>query len=162
VVGLYLDPPAHSLVLSVDEKSQIQALDRTQPGLPIELHKQEVDFVCLNFANPDMVGHTGVFEAAVKACEWVDGCANAVVDAAQANGYSVIIIADHGNPDIMINADGSPHTAHTTNLVPCIFVDNDIKAPVKDGKLGDLAPTILTMMGVAIPKEMTGDVLIGK
>jgi len=107
-----------------------------------------------------MVGHTGVFEAAVKACETVDGCANEVVDVALANGYSTIIIADHGNSDIMMNADGSPNTAHTTNLVPCILVDNEFTGEIKNGKLGDLAPTILTLMGVSIPKEMTGDVLV--
>jgi len=107
-----------------------------------------------------MVGHTGVFEAAVKACETVDGTAKSVVETGQANGYSTIIIADHGNSDIMVNPDGSPNTAHTTNLVPCIFVDEDIKEPVKSGKLGDLAPTILKMIGVEIPEDMTGDVLI--
>ena len=146
-------------VATYDLQPEMSAKDIRDAIIP-ELQEKEVDFVCLNFANPDMVGHTGVFEAAVKACETVDSCAQSVVEAAQDNGYSAIIIADHGNPDIMVNADGSPNTAHTTNLVPCIFVDEDIKDPVKDGKLGDLAPTILTMMGVSIPEEMTGDVLI--
>jgi 2,3-bisphosphoglycerate-independent phosphoglycerate mutase len=126
----------------------------------VELDKKEVDFVCLNFANPDMVGHTGVFEAAVIACETVDSCAQTVTETALKNGYSVIIIADHGNADMMINDDGTPNTAHTTNLVPCILVDKDYKPELKKGKLGDLAPTILTLMGVAIPPQMTGNVLV--
>ncbi len=125
-----------------------------------ELREGEVDFVCLNFANPDMVGHTGVFEAAVRACETVDKCAGEVLDAALANGYTSIVIADHGNSDMMINPDGSPNTAHTTNLVPCILVDNDYRPTMKDGKLGDLAPTILQLMGLSIPEEMTGDILV--
>ena len=126
----------------------------------IELNKKEPDFICLNFANPDMVGHTGVFSAAVKACETVDACAQQVTEAALKNGYTTIIIADHGNADMMINDDGSPNTAHTTNLVPCILVDNDYKGKLKNGKLGDLAPTILTLMGIPIPERMTGDVLL--
>ncbi len=128
----------------------------------VELKKKEVDFICLNFANADMVGHTGVFEAAVKACETVDKCAEQVINTALASGYSTIVIADHGNSDCMINEDGSPNTAHTTNLVPCIMVDDEDYLEVKDGKLGDLAPTILTMMGVHIPGEMTGEVLLKK
>jgi 2,3-bisphosphoglycerate-independent phosphoglycerate mutase len=127
-----------------------------------ELNKGEVDFVCLNFANPDMVGHTGVFEAAVTACETVDQCASAVTEAALKNNYTIIIIADHGNADMMINDDGTPNTAHTTNLVPCILVDNELRPKMKDGKLGDLAPTILTLMGIAIPPQMTGNVLFEK
>jgi len=126
----------------------------------VELNKKEPDFICLNFANPDMVGHTGVFSAAVKACETVDACAQQVTEAALKNGYTTIIIADHGNADMMINDDGSPNTAHTTNLVPCILVDNDYKGKLKNGKLGDLAPTILTLMGIPIPERMTGDVLL--
>ena len=125
-----------------------------------ELEKKEPDFICLNFANPDMVGHTGVFEAAVKACETVDTCARKVTEAALRNGYSTIIIADHGNAEMMINEDGSPNTAHTTNLVPCILVDSLFKGSLKNGKLGDLAPTILTLMGIPIPSEMTGNILI--
>jgi 2,3-bisphosphoglycerate-independent phosphoglycerate mutase len=125
-----------------------------------ELDKQSADFICLNFANPDMVGHTGVFEAAVKAVETVDYCAQQVTEAALRNGYATIIIADHGNADMMINDDGSPNTAHTTNLVPCILVDNDYRGNLKNGKLGDLAPTILTLMGLSIPTQMTGTVLV--
>ncbi|OOQ59295.1 2,3-bisphosphoglycerate-independent phosphoglycerate mutase [Mucilaginibacter pedocola] len=124
-----------------------------------ELIAEWPDFVCLNFANTDMVGHTGVFSAVVKAAETADACTQAVVEAGLAHGYSFIIIADHGNADYMINEDGSPNTAHTTNLVPCIVIDKDITA-VKDGKLGDIAPTVLSILGVAIPEEMSGNVLV--
>lgn len=125
-----------------------------------ELKSKDPDFIVLNFANPDMVGHTGVFEAAVKACEVVDSCTETVITTALENGYSAIVIADHGNADYMINEDGSPNTAHTTNLVPCILVDKEYKKPLKDGKLGDLAPTILELMGIEKPKEMTGESLL--
>lgn len=125
-----------------------------------ELIKEEVDFVCLNFANADMVGHTGVFEAAVKACETVDQCVQAVVTTGLEHGYTSIIIADHGNSDYMANDDGSPNTAHSLNLVPCILVDNDYQKPIKDGKLADMAPTILELMGVAKPEEMTGNSIL--
>ncbi len=121
-----------------------------------ELEKEDVDFVCLNFANADMVGHTGVFEAAVKACETVDQCVQAVVTTGLNHGYSSIIIADHGNSDYMMNDDGSPNTAHSLNLVPCILVDNNYQNPIKNGKLADVAPTILALMGIAQPVEMTG------
>ena len=121
-----------------------------------ELVKGEADFVCLNFANPDMVGHTGVFEAVVKACETVDQTTKSVVETGLANGYSSIVIADHGNSDFMINEDGTPNTAHSTSLVPCILVDNEYNKPIKDGKLGDLAPTILELIGVEKPEEMNG------
>jgi len=125
-----------------------------------ELKKGDVDFTCLNFANPDMVGHTGNFQAAIKACETVDVCTKEVINTALEEGYTTIVIADHGNPDMMINEDGSPNTAHTTNLVPCILVDNEYHPKMKDGKLGDLAPTILELMGIDIPQEMTGDILL--
>nr|WP_262918318.1 2,3-bisphosphoglycerate-independent phosphoglycerate mutase [Mucilaginibacter straminoryzae] len=124
-----------------------------------ELEKGWADFICLNFANTDMVGHTGVFEAVIKAAETVDQCTQAVVETGLKNGYSFIIIADHGNADYMVNEDGSPNTAHTTNLVPCIIIDKDVHQ-VKDGKLGDIAPTVLNILGVAIPPEMTGNVLV--
>ena len=148
-------------VATYDLKPEMSANDIKDKIIP-ELEKQEAGFICLNFANPDMVGHTGVFEAAVKACETVDACNEAVTEAARKNGYSVIIIADHGNAELMMNEDGSPNTAHTTNLVPCILVDDTYRGKLKDGKLGDLAPTILTLMGIAIPKEMTGTILIYK
>ena len=146
-------------VATYDLKPEMSAEDIRDAIIP-ELEAGNPDFVCLNFANPDMVGHTGVMEAAVKACETVDQCAKAVTEAALANGYATLIIADHGNSDCMVNSDGSPHTAHTTALVPCILVSNDYSGALKDGKLGDLAPTILQLMGVEQPKAMTGEVLL--
>lgn len=128
-----------------------------------DIKEVEPDFICLNYANADMVGHTGVFEAAVKAAETVDTCVEKLVETALAHDYELIIIADHGNSDYMINDDGSPNTAHTKNPVPCIYVSkNAAGAKVKDGKLGDLAPTILTLLGMDIPTEMTGEVLISR
>jgi len=124
-----------------------------------ELQAGWPDFVCLNFANPDMVGHTGVFNAVIKAVETADRCAEQVVKTGLANGYSFIILADHGNSEYMINADGSVNTAHTTNLVPCILIDKDY-THIADGKLGDIAPTILKIMGIEIPKIMTGNCLV--
>lgn len=126
-----------------------------------EMDKREASFICLNFANPDMVGHTGVFEAVVKACETVDECLGKVLQAANRNEYAAIVIADHGNADFMINEDGTPNTAHSTALVPCIFVDKGFELTserrLKNGKLGDLAPTILSYLGQNIPEEMTGN-----
>jgi 2,3-bisphosphoglycerate-independent phosphoglycerate mutase len=148
-------------VATYDLKPEMSAHEIKDKIIP-ELDKKEPDFICLNFANPDMVGHTGVFEAAVKACETVDLCAQKVTEAALRNGYATIIIADHGNADIMINDDGTPNTAHTTNLVPCILVDDSYKGKLKNGKLGDLAPTILTLMGIPLPEQMTGNVLLEK
>jgi 2,3-bisphosphoglycerate-independent phosphoglycerate mutase len=148
-------------VATYDLKPEMSAYEIRDKIIP-ELNKGEVDFVCLNFANPDMVGHTGDFQAAVTACETVDSCTQSVVEAALNNDYAVIIIADHGNSDFMINDDGTPNTAHTTNLVPCVLVDNTLRPGMKDGKLGDLAPTILTLMGEEIPEDMTGEVLIEK
>lgn len=148
-------------VATYDLKPEMSA-NEIKEKIIAELDKKDVDFVCLNFANPDMVGHTGVFEAAVKAVETVDLCAQKVTEAALKNGYSTLIIADHGNADMMVNEDGTPNTAHTTNLVPCILVDDNYKGKLKNGKLGDLAPTILTLMGIAIPPQMTGNVLVEK
>lgn len=145
-------------VATYDLQPEMSAYDIRDAIIP-ELEKGDADFVCLNFANPDMVGHTGVMEAAIKACEVVDSCAEAVITAGLKNGYSTIVIADHGNCDTMINPDGSPNTAHTTNLVPLILVDKD-HIKVKDGVLGDIAPTILKLMGVPQPALMTQKSLV--
>jgi 2,3-bisphosphoglycerate-independent phosphoglycerate mutase len=123
-----------------------------------KLKEGKTDFVCLNFANTDMVGHTGVFSAVVKAVETVDGCVKRVVETGLANGYSFLITADHGNADYMINEDGSPNTAHTTNPVPLFLIDADHKK-LANGRLSDLAPTILKLMDIPIPAEMTGKIL---
>jgi 2,3-bisphosphoglycerate-independent phosphoglycerate mutase len=120
-----------------------------------ELEKGEADFICLNFANTDMVGHTGVMEAAMKAAEAVDSCLKDVVTAALENGYSSIIIADHGNSETMINEDGSPNTAHTTNPVPLILVEKEKENEIVDGILGDIAPTILELLNIEQPETMT-------
>jgi 2,3-bisphosphoglycerate-independent phosphoglycerate mutase len=122
--------------------------------------EEKYNFICLNFANPDMVGHTGVFEAAVKAIEAVDAAAREVVEAALEHGYIVSIIADHGNADKMKNADGSPHTAHTTALVPHLIIKDGFTGPIRDGKLGDVAPTILALLEEEKPEEMTGESLV--
>lgn len=145
-------------VATYDLQPEMSAYELKDALVP-ELHKGEVDFVCLNFANGDMVGHTGIMEAAIKACEAVDICVKEVVEAALANDYTTIIIADHGNCETMINPDGSPNTAHTTNPVPIILVDNDLKK-INDGVLGDIAPTILELMGVAQPAAMTSHSLL--
>lgn len=145
-------------VATYDLQPEMSAYDIRDTIIP-ELQKGEVDFVCLNFANPDMVGHTGDMQAAIKACEVVDECAKAVVTTGLENGYTSIVIADHGNCDTMINPDGSPNTAHTTNPVPLILVDRDIKE-IKDGVLGDIAPTILKLMGIPQPELMTRKALI--
>ncbi len=146
-------------VATYDLQPEMSAADIKNKIIP-ELRKGEVDFVCMNFANSDMVGHTGIFDAAITACETVDQCTNAVVTAALENNYTTIIISDHGNSDMMINPDGTPNTAHTTSQVPCILIDNRYKEPIKNGALGDLAPTILTLMGIHIPHEMTGVCLL--
>jgi 2,3-bisphosphoglycerate-independent phosphoglycerate mutase len=148
-------------VATYDLQPEMSAFELRDAIVP-ELQKGEVDFVCLNFANADMVGHTGVFEAAVKACEAVDTCVGAVVQAAIDNGYAVLLTADHGNSDYIINADGSPNTAHTTNPVPLFYISRDNKySTLQPGKLGDIAPTLLTLMGLDIPEAMTGEVLVG-
>lgn len=145
-------------VATYDLKPEMSAVEIADAICP-ELEKGWPDFVCLNFANPDMVGHTGVFNAVVKAVETVDKCLQRVVECGLKNGYSFIILADHGNADYMINEDGSPNTAHTTNLVPCILIDKDFKH-IQDGKLGDVAPTILKLMNVEIPEIMSGKILV--
>jgi 2,3-bisphosphoglycerate-independent phosphoglycerate mutase len=140
-------------VATYDLKPEMSAYEIRDAIIP-ELEKGDVDFVCLNFANGDMVGHTGVFDAAVKACETVDDCTKDVITSGLENGYTTILIADHGNCETMMNPDGSPHTAHTTNPVPIILIDKEIQV-ITDGVLGDIAPTILELMGVEQPKEMT-------
>ena len=125
-----------------------------------ELNNKSADFVCLNFANGDMVGHTGVYSAIEKAVKAVDQCVKEVIEAARANGYDVLVIADHGNADFAINEDGSANTAHSLNPVPCIWVTDNKSAKINNGILADVAPTILTIMGLEVPKEMTGKVLI--
>jgi len=124
-----------------------------------ELDKGETDFVCLNFANPDMVGHTGDYNAIIKAVETVDNCTKKVVETGLKNDYAFIIIADHGNADFAINPDGSPNTAHSINMVPCFAINTGIDT-IENGKLGDIAPTILHIMGVQTPTEMNGEILI--
>ena len=151
--------PSPKDVATYDLKPEMSAKDLANNLVP-ELQKGEVDFVCLNFANPDMVGHTGVFSAVVKAVETVDACLKQVVEAGAANGYTTLVIADHGNADYMLNDDKSVNTAHSLNLVPFIVVDDAYKGQPKSGKLGDVAPTILSIMGIDIPKEMDGNVLI--
>jgi 2,3-bisphosphoglycerate-independent phosphoglycerate mutase len=125
-----------------------------------EIINKSTDFICLNFANADMVGHTGVWQAIIKAVETVDQCVEKVITAALQNDYAVFLTADHGNADYAINEDGTPNTAHTLNLVPLFLIDNTWKGNIKPGKLGDIAPTILTLMNLPVPKEMTGNILI--
>lgn len=145
-------------VATYDLQPEMSAFELKDALVP-ELKEGKVDFVCLNFANGDMVGHTGVMAAAIKACEAVDKCVKEVVEAALENNYTTLIIADHGNCETMINPDGSPNTAHTTNPVPIILVDKELKT-IHDGVLGDLAPTVLELMGIEKPKVMTGKSLL--
>jgi 2,3-bisphosphoglycerate-independent phosphoglycerate mutase len=151
--------PSPKDVPTYDLKPEMSAYDITNAIVP-ELENETADFICLNFANTDMVGHTGVFEAAVKAAETVDKCIEKVATTAYEHGYAVFILADHGNSDVMINPDGTPNTQHSTNLVPFIVMDKDHTWNLKPGKLGDVAPTILKAMNIEIPEMMTGDILI--
>ena len=145
-------------VATYDLKPEMSAYE-LRDALVEDLKKGEADFVCLNFANGDMVGHTGIMQAAIEACEAVDICAKDVIETGLENGYSTLLIADHGNCETMMNPDGSPHTAHTTNPVPLILIDKDLKS-IDDGVLGDVAPTILKMIGVAQPEAMTRHSLV--
>jgi 2,3-bisphosphoglycerate-independent phosphoglycerate mutase len=138
------------------EMSAPEVADKASAALADEKYH----FVCLNFANPDMVGHTGDFDAAVAACEAVDDAARQVIEVATEHGYGASVIADHGNADKLRNPDGSPHTAHTTALVPHVIIKNNFDGPVRDGKLGDVVPTILALMEEDRPDEMTGEVLV--
>lgn len=151
--------PSPKEVPTYDFKPEMSAYDITEKILP-EIENETADFICLNFANTDMVGHTGVFSAAVKAAETVDQCIKKVATAAYEHHYAVFILADHGNSDFMINEDGSPNTQHTTNLVPLIVMDKDKTWKLKPGKLGDVAPSILKVMGIEIPATMTGEIII--
>ncbi|WP_462254143.1 2,3-bisphosphoglycerate-independent phosphoglycerate mutase [Ferruginibacter sp.] len=145
-------------VATYDLQPEMSAYEVTD-AIVKEIENDPADFICLNFANADMVGHTGVWNAVIKAVETVDTCVEKVVTAALKKDYAIFILADHGNADYEINEDGTPNTAHTLNLVPFFIVDNNWKGNIKNGKLGDIAPTILTMMGLPIPKEMNGDIL---
>lgn len=151
--------PSPQEVETYDLKPEMSAYAITENILP-EIEAKSADFICLNFANTDMVGHTGNFDAAVKATEVVDECTKQIVTKALESNYSILILADHGNSDCMINPDGSPNTQHSKNLVPFLLIQNENKFEVNDGKLGDVAPTILKLMDVPIPIEMTGSVLL--
>jgi 2,3-bisphosphoglycerate-independent phosphoglycerate mutase len=148
-------------VATYDLKPEMSANEVTAALLP-EINKKSADFICLNFANADMVGHTGVWEAVIKAVETVDKCVKEVITTALENDYTIFLTADHGNADYMKNEDGTPNTAHTKNLVPYFIISNEWKGNLKPGKLGDVAPTILTLMHLSIPKEMTGEILINQ
>ncbi len=146
-------------VATYDLQPEMSAFKVKDAIIP-ELQKAEADFICLNFANGDMVGHTGIYDAVKTAVEAVDSCVKEVVETARSNGYNVMIIADHGNADNAVNADGSPNTAHSLNPVPCIYVSNNKELKVENGVLADVAPTLLSEMGIGVPSEMTGKVLI--
>ena len=147
-------------VATYDLQPEMSAADIRDAIIP-KLKEGATDFICLNFANPDMVGHTGVMSAAVKACETVDRCLRDVVAAGLESDYQFIILADHGNADCMINQDGTPNTAHTTTVVPCFLVGSSTSEfSLKEGKLGDIAPTLLALMEVKQPSEMTGNNLL--
>lgn len=146
-------------VATYDLQPEMSAFELTAKIVP-EIQNKTADFICLNYANADMVGHTGIWEAAIKAVETVDQCVQQVVETALENGYTVFLTADHGNADFMKNTDGSPNTAHTLNPVPLFIIDKTWKGAIKPGKLGDIAPTILHFMNIPIPAEMTGEVLV--
>ena len=145
-------------VATYDLKPEMSAYE-VKDALVAELAKQKFDFIALNFANGDMVGHTGIWDAIYKAVKAVDECVEAVVETAVANGYEVVMIADHGNADNALNADGSPNTAHSLNPVPIVVVSDRV-ASVENGVLADVAPTVLKLMGVAQPEQMTGKALV--
>ncbi|MEO9210258.1 MAG: 2,3-bisphosphoglycerate-independent phosphoglycerate mutase [Ginsengibacter sp.] len=145
-------------VATYDLQPQMSANGITKELL-VEINNQSADFICLNFANADMVGHTGDWQAVITAVETVDNCVGQIVKAALENDYFIFLTADHGNADFMINEDGSPNTAHSKNLVPYFIIDKEWHGTLKPGKLGDVAPTILSLMDLTLPKEMTGEIL---
>jgi 2,3-bisphosphoglycerate-independent phosphoglycerate mutase len=151
--------PSPRDVATYDLKPEMSALDITQAILP-EIENQTADFICLNFANTDMVGHTGVWDAVIKAAETVNACVEKIIPLALQKDYSVFLTADHGNSDYMINEDGTPNTAHTMNPVPFFIISDTFQGEIKNGKLADIAPTILHFMGLEIPAQMTGNVLV--
>jgi 2,3-bisphosphoglycerate-independent phosphoglycerate mutase len=146
-------------VATYDLKPEMSAYEVTEAIVP-EIENETASFICLNYANTDMVGHTGVWTAAITAAETVDKCVERVVTAAINHGYAVFLTADHGNADYMINEDGTPNTAHTLNPVPLFFIEKDYRPKIKPGKLADVAPSILKWMGIPLSKEMTGEILI--
>ncbi|MEG2847004.1 MAG: alkaline phosphatase family protein, partial [Acinetobacter sp.] len=146
-------------VATYDLKPEMSAYE-VKDKLVAAINEDKFDFIVVNYANGDMVGHTGVYEAIEKAVVAVDACVKETVEAAKANGYEVIIIADHGNADNAVNEDGSVNTAHSLNPVPCVYVTENKEAKIENGILADVAPTILHIMGMNAPKEMTGKVLI--
>ena len=146
-------------VATYDLQPEMCAFELTDALIP-EIENKTADFICLNYANTDMVGHTGVWSAAIRAAETVDKCVERVVTAGLENGYTIFLTADHGNSDFMINEDGSPNTAHTLNPVPLFIIDKEWRGNIRPGKLGDIAPTILHMMHIEIPAEMRGEILI--
>lgn len=151
--------PSPKDVPTYDLKPEMSAREITAAILP-EIENETADFICLNFANTDMVGHTGVWEAAIKAAETVDECVSRIIPMALKHNYGIFLTADHGNADYLVNEDGSPNTAHTLNPVPLFLISNDYKGVLHAGKLGDIAPTMLAYMGIPIPAEMTGEILI--
>ena len=151
--------PSPRDVATYDLKPEMSAIDITNAILP-EIENNTADFICLNFANTDMVGHTGVWEAVIKAAETVNACVEKIIPLALEKNYTVFLTADHGNSDYMINEDGTPNTAHTMNPVPFFIISNDLQGKVRNGKLADIAPTILHFMGIEKPVEMTGEVLV--
>lgn len=151
--------PSPKEVPTYDLKPEMSAPEITEAVLP-EIEAGKFDFICLNFANADMVGHTGVWEAAIRAVETVDHCVQRIVEAALKQDYVILLTADHGNSDYMINEDGTPNTAHTLNPVPFFVISNWYKGAVRNGKLGDIAPTILRLMELEIPTEMQGAILV--
>lgn len=151
--------PSPKDVATYDLKPEMSAYDLTAAILP-EIENQTADFICLNFANADMVGHTGVWSAAIKAAETVDNCVSQIIPLAISKGYTVLLTADHGNSDFLVNEDGSPNTAHTLNPVPLFVISENYRGALRPGKLGDIAPTILKIMDIPVPAEMTGDILV--